>query len=159
MKQGFFYIVKDDFFEKFTKMGCKFKYNKNASRPTYCCFEDIKYKGLFWAIPTGTIENKNINRIQEYISYSENDIRSAYYHIGYTNRKAIFYISSAFPIIDKYIQKEYTTNGIPLELKRVKMQKEIRKKLLKILTYENHFPNKLESHITLIKSVLLQELE
>lgn len=139
-------------------MGCRFKYNKNAARPTYCCFEDTKHKGLFWAIPTGTIENKNLNRIQKYLDCDEKDIRSSYYHIGYTNRKALFYISSAFPITDKYILREYTTNGVPLELKRVKMQNDIRKKLLKILTYENQFPNKLEPHITTVKSVLLREL-
>ncbi|MCD8180579.1 MAG: hypothetical protein LUF26_03760 [Firmicutes bacterium] len=158
MKQGYFYIIKDEFFEKFTAMGCRFKYNKNAARPTYCCFEDTKHKGLFWAIPTGTIENKNLNRIQKYLDCDEKDIRSSYYHIGYTNRKALFYISSAFPITDKYILREYTTNGVPLELKRVKMQNDIRKKLLKILTYENQFPNKLEPHITTVKSVLLREL-
>ena len=159
MKQGFFYIIKDEFFDKFTDMGCKFKYNKNASRPTYCCFEDIKHKGLFWAIPTGSIDNKNLNRINTYIAYDEKDIRSNYYHIGYTNRKAVFYISSAFPITDKYIQREYTANGIPLELKRQKMQDDIRKKLLRILTYENRFPNKLEPHITTIKAVLLEEIK
>lgn len=159
MKQGCFYIIKDEFFEKFTNMGCKFKYNKNATRPTYCCFEDTKHAGLFWAIPTGSLKNKDLNRINEYIEFDERDIRSCFYHIGYTNRKALFYISSAFPIIDKYVQREYTTNGIPLELKRVKIQNEVRKKLLKILTYENRFPNKLEPHITTIKDVLLQELE
>lgn len=158
MKQGFFYIIKDEFFDKFAEMGCKFKYNKNNSRPTYCCFEDINHKGLFWAIPTGSIENKNLNRINAYISCDEKDIRSCYYHIGYTNRKAIFYISSAFPITDRYIQREYTTNGTPLELKRLKMQEDIRRKLLKIITYENRFPNNLETHITTIKTVLLNEL-
>lgn len=158
MKQGFFYIISEDFFKKFTALGCKFKYNKNSSRPTYCCFEDIKHKGLFWAIPTSSIENKNIERINTYLSYDEKDIRSSYYHIGYTNRKALFCISSAFPITEKYIQREYTVSGIPLELKRVSTKKEIWNKLLKILTYENRFPNRLETHISTIKSVLIEEL-
>lgn len=158
MKQGFFYIIKDDFFDKFSEMGCKFKYNKNNSRPTYCCFEDTKYKGLFWAIPTGSIDNKNLERINSYMAFDEKDIRSSYYYVGYTNRKAIFYISSAFPITEKYIKREYMTNGIHLELKRLKMQEDIRKKLLKIITYENRFPNKLETHITTIKKILLEEL-
>ena len=159
MKQGFFYIVKDEFFERFTAEGCKFKNNKNQTRPTYCCFEDIKHKGLFWAIPTGSIKENNIDRINRYLAYDEKDIRSSYYHIGYTNRRALFFISSAFPITDKYIHREYTTNGMPLELKRPKMLNDIRKKLLRILTYENRFPNKLETRITTIKSILLKELE
>lgn len=159
MKQGFFYIIKDEFFDKFEGMGCKFKHNKNNSRPTYCCFEDTRHKGLFWAIPTGSIENKNLSRIQSYIDLDEKDVRSSYYHIGYTNRKAIFYISSAFPVTDRYVLRKYTTNGTPLELKKIRLKDEIRRKLLKIITYENHFPNRLEPHITTIKSALLEELE
>lgn len=157
METGCFYLVKEDFFTKFTQSGSTFKYNKGG-RPTYCCFEDNKYKGLFWAIPTSTLTGKDLHRINTYLSADESDIRHAYYHIGYTNRKAIFCISNAFPITDQYILRAYTTEGIPLELKREKQKAEIRKKLLKILTYENQFPNKLESHITDIKNVLLKEL-
>lgn len=159
MKENYFYIIKEDFFEKFSNMGCKFKYNKNANRPTYCCFEDRVHPGLYWAIPTGSIENKNLERINQYLECDIRDIRSCYYHIGYTNRKALFYISSTFPIIDKYVQREYTTQGIPLVLKRTKMRYEIKQKLLKILTYENQHPNRLEPHITIIKNELLKELE
>lgn len=157
MENGFYYLVKEEFFLKFSNNGSSFKYNKGG-RPTYCCFEDNKYKGLFWAIPTSTLLGKDLHRIESFLSADESDIRHSYYHIGYTNRKALFCISSAFPIIDKYILRAYTTNGIPLELKREKQKTEIKKKLLKILTYENQFPNKLESHITDIKSVLLEEL-
>lgn len=162
MKEGFYYVIKDCFFEKFSANGSVFKDNKNASRPTYCCFEDKIHKGLFWAIPTSSINKQDIKRnkrINKYLNYSENDIRSCFYHIGYTNRKALFCISSAFPIIDKYIERAYTTDGVPLELKRISMKEDIRKKLLKILTYENKFPNKLETHITDIKQILIDELK
>lgn len=159
MQSGFYYIIKDEFFDKFSALGSKFKYNKGASRPTFCCFEDAIYKGLFWAIPTGTIEGKAMERIKSFIALDKKDIRHSYYHIGYTNRKAIFYISSAFPVTDKYVLREYTTNGVPLQMKRESLQKEIHGKLLKILTYENRNPNKLEPHISDIKSVLIQELQ
>ena len=159
MQSGFYYIIKDEFFDRFTVLGSKFKYNKGASRPTFCCFEDAIYKGLFWAIPTGTIEGKDMERIKSFIALDEKDIRHAYYHIGYTNRKAIFYISSAFPVTEKYVLREYTTNGVPLEMKRTSLRDDIRKKLLKILTFENRNPNKLETHITNVKTVLIQELQ
>ena len=158
MQSGTFYIIKDEFFDKFTALGSKFKYNKGATRPTFCCFEDAIHPGLYWAIPTGTIEEKNLDRIQGYLELDTRDIRHAFYHIGYTNRKAIFYISSAFPITEKYVLREYTTNGVPLQMKRAALQNEIHKKLLKILTYENRNPNKLEPHITDIKTVLIREL-
>ena len=159
MKENYFYIIKDEFFKRFSDMGCTFKYNKSENRPTYFCFEDRIHSGLFWAIPTGSLKNKDLDRINYYIDRDDKDIRSCYYHIGYTNRKALFYISSAFPIIEKYVQREYTTKGVPLELKRNKMREEIKRKLLKIITYENQFPNKLQTHITTIKNELLKELE
>lgn len=158
MKQNYFYIIDDSFFEKYERMGCKFKYNKSNSRPIYCCIADSIHHGLFWAIPTGTIHGKNMDRIDKYLSADKCDIRSSFYHIGYTNRKALFYISSAFPIIDKYVLREYTTNNMPLVLKREKMIADIRSKLLKILTYENKNPNKFETHITDIKNDLLSDL-
>ena len=157
MVENCFYIIKDEFFNKFEEKGSIFKYNKNASRPTYCCFEDKLYKGLYWAVPTGTLKTKNIDRIECFMSCTS-DIRGSYYHIGYTNQKAIFYISSAFPITDKYIERAYTVQNKPLELKRQAMIKEIKGKLLKILSYENHNPNHLETHITDIRTVLIEEL-
>ena len=158
MKDGFYYIISDDFFDRFSAMGSRFKYNKSANRPIFCCFEDRIYKGLFWAIPTGTADGKNLNRIKAFIELDERDIRHSFYHIGYTNRKAIFYISSAFPITEKYVIREYTAGGIPLEMKRISLKNDIYAKLLKILTYENKFPNKLEPHITDIKTALIEEL-
>lgn len=134
MKEGFYYIIKDCFFEKFSAQGSTFKDNKNQTRPTYCCFEDKIHKGLFWAVPTSSIDFKNtkrLERINQYLNYPEKDIRSCYYHIGYTNKKALFCISSAFPVTEKYIERAYTTGGIPLELKRTAMKEEIRKNSLK----------------------------
>lgn len=158
MQSGFYYIIKDEFFQRFSASGSTFKYNKGNSRPTFCCFEDHIYPGIFWAIPTGTVDGKNITRIKQYMEYDEKDIRRCFYHIGYTNRKAIFYISSAFPVTENYILREYTTNGVPLEMKRQNLKQEIQKKLLKILTYENNNPNVLEPRITDIKNSLLQDL-
>ena len=160
MKEHCFYIIKDEFFDKFEKEGSTFEYNKSNSRPTFCCFEDKIHKGLFWAIPAGRAQGKNIERIRRFMSYDfETDIRASYYYLGYTNQKAIFYISSAFPVTEKYILRAYTVQNSPLEIKRISVLSEIEKRMLKILTYENHNPNVLETHISNIKKVLLEELE
>lgn len=162
MKEGFYYIIKDSFFDKFTAAGSSFKDNKGGNRPTYCCFEDKIHKGLFWAIPTSSLnksDTRKIERINRFVNLPDNDLRSCFYHIGYTNRRALFCVSSAFPITDKYVERTYLTDGVPLELKRIAMKEEIRRKLLKIITYENKFPNKLETHITDIKNTLLKELQ
>lgn len=158
MKENFYYIVKDEFFDKFSEMGCTFKYNKSGNRPIFCCLKDSIIGGLFWAIPTSKAEGKDLTRFNQYVSLDEHDIRSCYYHLGYTNRKAIFCISSVFPIIDCYIERAYTSGGQPLEMRREKMKQEIVKKLKRILTYENQFPNKLEQKITMVKKALISEL-
>lgn len=155
------YIIKEDFFEKFKKENkCVFKYNKHESRPIFCCIKDKDYKELFWAIPTSKLDkDKNLSRIKKYIDMPKSKIGSSFYHIGKTNFPCIFCISSAFPIIDKYIDREYTVNGKHLILNNFKQNKEIKNKLIKILSFENMNPNRFEQKITYIKNKLIEELK
>jgi hypothetical protein len=164
MQEGYFYIVKDCFFEMFLKSGSVFKFNKDGNRPTFCCMKDKLIDGLFWAIPTsnGEVNENNIakfQRIEFFVNLPPEDIRCHYYHFGETNRKAIFCISSAFPITDKYIERAYTSQGHPLKMEKENMKNDIIKKLLKILSYENQFQNKFEQKITYMKKVLIDELK
>lgn len=153
------YIVKQDFFVIFEKMGCKFKNNKFESRPTFCCMKDKEIDGLYWAIPTSKItENKNLDRISKYINM-KSGIGSCYYHIGYTNYPAIYCISSAFPITEKYIDREYKVNGKHLVIKNKQQIQNIRKKLKRILQFESQNENKFEQKISLIKNELVKEIK
>ena len=153
------YIVKQDFFTMFEKMGCKFKNNKNETRPTICCMKDKYINGLYWAIPTSKItKEKNMDRIYKYINLKKG-IATCYYHIGYTNYPAIYCISSCFPIIEKYIEREYKVEGKHLVIKNKEQLKAIKNKLKRILNYEEKNPNKFEQKITLIKDVLVNEIE
>lgn len=93
-----------------------------------------------------------------YCRLSPKDIRSCYYHIGETNRPAIFKISSVLPITEQYIAKEYISQGRVLQIQNTALRMALRQKLLKILSYENSFPNRLEQHITDIKAYLTEEL-
>ena len=152
------YIIKQDFFELFEKMGCKFKNNKLESRPTFCCMKDKYIENLYWAIPTSKItENKNMDRINKYVNMKKG-IASCFYHIGYTNYPAVYCVSSTFPIIEKYIEREYLVNGKHLIVKNKTQIRDIRKKLKRILQYEEQNKNKFEQKITLIKKYLINEL-
>ena len=153
------YIIKQDFFAMFEKHGCKFKNNKLESRPTFCCMKDKKVEGLYWAIPTSKItKEKNMDRINKYINMKKG-IGSCYYHIGYTNYPAVYCISSAFPIIEKYIEREYKINGKHLIIKNKQQLELIRRKLKRILQYEEQNNNKFEQKITFIKNELIKEIE
>ena len=115
MIENGYYKVNDSYFDFFSnKYACTFKFNKSGNRPVFCCYEDTKAKGLFWAVPTGSAANKDLSRINAYISLPKNRIGRSFYHIGVTNKPAIFYISSSFPITDKYIDGEYTSQGVHL---------------------------------------------
>lgn len=77
---------------------------------------------------------------------------------GYTNYPAIYCISSVFPIIDKYVEREYKINGKHLIIKNKQQIESIKKKLKRILLYEKQNPNKFEQRITYIKEKLINEI-
>lgn len=153
------YIIKEEYFKKFEKMGSKFKDNKSGKRPTFCCIQDKYEKEIFWAIPASKIaEDKNMKRIEEYVNSKTSNIRSSFYHIGMTNRPCIFCISSCFPIIEKYVEREYIVNGKHLVIHNEKQNKILKTKLKRILQVENFNPNSFEQHITNIKNELIKEI-
>lgn len=154
------YIIKEEYFKKFEKVGSKFKDNKSGKRPTFCCIQDKFEKELFWAIPASKItKDKNMERIEEYVNSRTSNIKSSFYHIGMKNIPCIFCISSCFPIIDKYIEREYTVNGKHLVIHNEKQNKILRIKLKRILKAESLNPNRFEQNITNIKEELINEIK
>ena len=159
MIENGYYKVDSAYFNFFSnKYGCMFKFNKDGNRPVFCCNEDAKLKGLYWAVPTGRADNKDLSRINKYISLPKDKLGCNFYHVGYSNRPAIFYISSAFPITDKYIDGEYTSQGIHLITKDERQNRAIRIKLRNIIAFENFHVNYFEQRITDIKNTLIAEL-
>lgn len=100
------------------------------------------------------------NRIEKFLSYSNRDIRSCYYHIGNTDVRSIFFISDAVPITDKYIDRDYIGKYTNTQyvIKNKKLISELERKLKRILSWENSRPNYFRQHITDIKNYLLEEL-
>ena len=132
------------------------KYTDEKERPIYCCFQDRDYPNIYWAIPTSSMENRSeeqIKRIKRYCALPNGDIRSCYYHIGYTNKPAIFKISNALPVTDEYIS-EYTLQGKHLILESNKIVSALERKLRRILVEEKVTPNKFEQHMTAIYDYL-----
>jgi hypothetical protein len=99
-----------------------------------------------------------MERIKKYCGFPDRDIRSCFYHIGTTNKPAVFKISSVLPLTEKYIESIYISQGIHLVLQDKKQIAEIRRKLSRILFDERRFPNKYEQHITDIEKYLIAEL-
>jgi hypothetical protein len=159
MVENGYYKVTDSYFDFFSNtFGCVFKFNKGGNRPVFCCFEDTKVKGLYWAVPTGNAANKDLSRIQAYMNQPKDKIGRSYYHLGHTNKPAIFYISSSFPITVKYISGEYESQGIHLITRDAIQNREIRSKLRNIIAYETIHANHFEQRITDIKNFLTVDL-
>lgn len=97
--------------------------------------------------------------MQSYCNLDPNlDIRGSYYHLGHTNRPAIYRISSCLPVIDKYIDSPYLSKGSQLILGTKRDIAMIRLKLARILLDESKHPNKYEQHITDVYHFLITEL-
>jgi hypothetical protein len=124
--------------------------------------QDMNNPAIYWAIPVSDVSHKNpkrMDRIKRYCGFPDRDIRSCFYHIGTTNKPAVFKISNVLPLTEKYIEGIYVSQGIHLVLQDKQQIIEIRRKLSRILFDEKQFPNKYEQHITDIEKYLLAELD
>lgn len=157
MLENGFYKIKPEFIELIDQLGGK--YADRKERPVFCCIEDSEIKDLYWAIPTSDLAHRPPAQIEKIKMWNaEKGIRSSYYHIGYTNRPALYRISSCFPITEKYISCEYISQGKHLILKNPKEIEIIQKKLHRILFDESIHPDKYEQHITSLRKYLVSEI-
>jgi hypothetical protein len=136
LKPNRIYIVKDAFFNEFNDP--YLTYNKNENRPHGIVFKDPnpKLSELFWIIPMGS----NIQKYREKIDYSiKNRGNCDFWYIDKIgNKQSVFLICNMFPIIPRYIKREYTINKIPLEIKNKKTIKEINKRAKKVHAKIHH---------------------
>lgn len=159
MKESGFYKLSDEYIDLVQKLNGI--YNDRKERPIYCCIQDKNNPDIYWAIPTSDLSHrshKQISRVQFFCSLPARDIRSCYYHIGHTNRPALFKVSNVLPITANYVSGEYISNGKHLILKDRVLISELSKKVIRILQAEEHSPNKFEQHITDIYNYLSEEL-
>ena len=160
MVENGLYYATQDFFQMIREVGGE--WNDTKHRPIVCLIKSSEDSDLYWAIPMGNWDHRNEaqkKRLQTFLGLPRNDIRSCYYHIGRTTAKSIFFISDAIPIIDKYIAREHVgADQKPYIIKNSGLIAELKRKLLRILSYENSSKNHFRQHITDVKEQLLKEL-
>lgn len=137
-------------------------WNDTKHRPVVCLIKSSESANLYWAIPMGKLNHRDINqqkRLEYYLSLPERDIRSCYYHIGRTTTKSIFFISDAIPITEKYIATVHVgADHKHYIIKNPKLITELERKLFRILSVENSKNNCFRQHITDVKNHLLKEI-
>ncbi len=161
MQEHGMYFGKNEFYQIIKDNGGI--WNDSKERPIICLMKSLEYDGLYWAIPVGNYEHRGEEakaRIERYMSYDREDIRSCYYHVGNTNEKSIFFISDAVPFTEKYIDREYKNKTRKIHIVKNKpLLSELEYKLSRILELENRKPNHFRQRITDIKNYLIKELE
>lgn len=161
MVENGLYIIKQDYFDMIKGVGADIEDSDASRRPVYCCIKDRTTPGIYWAIPTSDWSHRSKAQQQKYMDYiskPESDLRHSYYHIAYTTKKAVYKISSCFPITESYVDHEFLSQGKHVVLKSKKEVEGIEKKLRKILAFESRKNNYFSQHITDIKNVLMKEM-
>ena len=95
-----------------------------TKRPTYFCFRDKMNTEILWFVPMSTKYEKylKINEdIKQKINREPNNFVFAR-NVG--GKKAVFLIQNMFPTLEKYIDREYTRQGMT-----IKIPKSVKKKL------------------------------
>lgn len=129
MQKSGFYTIQDKFF---TDMADPYlKGNKSGNRPHYYCFKDVR-TDIYWMIPLSSRIDKYRYLIEQrnklgkscdilYIAKLDND------------RESVFLIQDIFPVIDEYIEREYTIAGRHLILTSETVVKEIEHRARKVI--------------------------
>lgn len=161
MVENGLYIIREEYFDLVKSLGGEIEDPDAHKRPTFCCFKDNKIEGLYWAIPTSDLEHRKKNQIEKYEKYmrlSDRDLRSSYYHIAKTTKKALYKVSSCFPITEKYIDHKYTSKGKHVIMRSSKDIEAINRKMRKILAFEFRKKDYFVQKISTIKLYLVEEL-
>lgn len=161
MKQNGMYYITNEFKSLVKSLGGE--WNDKKKRPIVCLIKSTEANGLYLAIPVGKVNHRDqqaMDRINDYITKPNRDLRSCYYHLGKTTNKSIFFISDAIPITDKYILEEHKgfNNNLYI-IKNPILLNSLCYKLNRILNFEASNKNYFRQHITDIKNHLIEELK
>ncbi|HDR7398128.1 hypothetical protein [Bacillus toyonensis] len=162
------YFAKNEFYEVIKNVGGKWTDTK--FRPLVALIRSSDHPDIYWAIPMGDYEHRDENakkRIKSYLSRSDKDISSCYYHVGKTDKKSIFFISDVVPITLNYIERKYLVgprdNQKQYIIKNKKLISELERKIGRIISFEKNYTEtkghpKFRQRLLDIHSYLLNEL-
>lgn len=163
MQENAVYFGKSDFYNIIRSMDGQ--WNDSKERPIVCLMKLSENDNVYWAIPVGNWDHRTEEgkvRINKFINYDMNDIRSCYYHLGNVDTAtSIFFISDIVPITERYLEREYlgTFSKKLYVIKNKTLISELIRKVQRILAWENSRPNSFRQHITDIRNYLIEELQ
>lgn len=153
LKENGFYIIKDSFFNKYKNSFLLD--NKLESRPHFFLIKDKLIKDIYWIIPMSTKLEKALKKIRE--EYNNNEDKCPYYVLNNDKKNPVFNIGNSFPVLEKYIEREFERFNKHLILKDFKILKKVESKFDNYLKFINRYPDK--TPIKNIFNSLIKELE
>ena len=147
---GYFYFIKDSFFDIMDDPELMKNKESGNKRPCYYCIKSKKYDNIIWFIPVSTkIEKyKKVydSKIQKQIKLGKNPSVDTIVFGDIANTYSAFLIQNMFPVTLDYIESQYIKNKVPIKVSN-QLQTEIIYKSNKVLNLYNHgmknivFPN------------------
>lgn len=128
IKEKGVYIINPVFFEKYPD---KFYSNKN-NRPHCLFFKDKKFKEIYWVIPISTKYTENKEKTLK--KYS--NLKDCPYLVFNHTRKEVLNLNNAFPILSKYVLREFKVDKKHFILKDKALIEELKSKLNNTITYK-----------------------
>ena len=148
--EGYFYFVKDTFFNIIDDLELMKNKEKGTKRPCYYCFKTKENNKIIWFIPVSTKIDKYQkiynNKIQKQIKLGKKPSIDTIVFGYVANTYSAFLIQNMFPVTEKYIENQYIKNKVEITVSN-KLKNEIIYKANKVLNLYNHgmkniiFPN------------------
>ena len=108
---GYFYFIKDIFFEIIDDKELMQNKENGNKRPCYFCFKSEKYYDIIWFIPVSTKIEKYQkiynNKIQKQIKLGKNPSVDTIVFGEIANTYSAFLIQNMFPVTKEYIESQY----------------------------------------------------
>ncbi len=150
IEEGYFYFVKDCFFDIVDDLELMKNKENGIKRPCYYCFKNSENSKIIWFIPVSTKIDKYKkifdNKIKKQIKLGRKPSVDTIVFGYVANIYSTFLIQNMFPVTEEYIESQYIKNKIPIRLSN-KLQNEIISKAKKVLKLYEHgmknilFPN------------------
>ena len=163
VEKGYFYFIKDEYFEKVKDEELMENKENGNKRPCFYCFKDEKVDKLYWFIPISSkVEKYKKIYNRKIIKQNENNRKVNVDTIVFgkiNNDYRVFLIQNMFPIIEKFIDDTYIRNNKPVRIS-YKLQQEIETKANKVFKLVRNgnkglvFPD-----IINIKNIMIKELQ
>lgn len=150
IKEGYFYFIKDSFFDVIKDPELMKNKENGNKRPCYYCFKNIKYNDIIWFIPVSTKVDKYKKiyekKIRKQIELGKKPSIDTIVFGNVANIHSTFLIQNMFPVKEKYVESKYIKNKVEVRLSN-KLKNEIINKANKVLNLYNQgmkniiFPN------------------